>query len=124
VDYIRQNHLLPPGMEIVPYYDRGDLVGLTTHTVIENVVVGMILVTIILVLFLGHVRAALITALNVPLALLAAFCGMVSTGTPSTLISIGAVDFGIVADSTVIVMESIFHFLGSHGRGRIQGRIQ
>jgi cobalt-zinc-cadmium resistance protein CzcA len=123
IDLIRKNHLLPAGMEIAPYYDRGNLVKLTTHTVLENVVVGMVLVTLILVLFLGNVRAALITALNIPLALLAAFCGMVATGTPANLISIGAVDFGIVADSTVIVMESIFHFLGKHGKGPIQGRI-
>lgn len=120
---IRKNHLLPAGMEIVPYYDRGNLVALTTHTVLENVLVGMGLVTVILFLFLGHARAALITAINIPLALLAAFCGMVATGTPANLISIGAVDFGIVADSTVIVMESIFHFLGPHGRGTIQERI-
>jgi cobalt-zinc-cadmium resistance protein CzcA len=123
VEYIRANHLLPPGMEIVPYYDRGNLVALTTHTVIENVVVGMVLVTIVLVLFLGHVRAALITAVNVPLALLAAFCGMVFTGTPANLISIGAVDFGIVVDSTVIMMESVFHFLGRHGSGTIEDRV-
>ncbi|MBS2019198.1 MAG: efflux RND transporter permease subunit [Deltaproteobacteria bacterium] len=122
--HIRENHLLPPGMEVVPYYDRGDLVATTTHTVIENVVVGMVLVTIVLVLFLGHVRAALVTAINVPLALLAAFCGMVATGTSANLLSIGAVDFGIVVDSTVIVMESVFHFLGSRGQGTIEERIQ
>ena len=124
VALIRKNHLLPPGMEIVPYYDRGNLVALTTHTVLENVVVGMVLVTVVLLLFLGNWRAALITALNIPLALLAAFCGMVATGTPANLISIGAVDFGIVADSTVIVMESIFHFLGPRSRGPIEGRIR
>ncbi|MDB4943749.1 MAG: Cobalt-zinc-cadmium resistance protein CzcA [Labilithrix sp.] len=123
VELIRKNHLLPPGMEIVPYYDRGNLVALTTHTVLENVVVGMVLVTVVLLLFLGNWRAALITALNIPLALLAAFCGMVATGTPANLISIGAVDFGIVADSTVIVMESIFHFLGPRSRGPMEGRI-
>ena len=123
VELIRKNHLLPPGMELVPYYDRGNLVALTTHTVLENVVVGMVLVTVILLLFLGNWRAALITALNIPLALLAAFCGMVATGTPANLISIGAVDFGIVADSTVIVMESIFHFLGPRSKGPIEGRI-
>lgn len=124
VALIRANHLLPAGMEIVPYYDRGNLVTLTTHTVLENVLVGMGLVTVVLFLFLGHARAALITAVNIPLALLAAFCGMVATGTPANLISIGAVDFGIVADSTVIVMESIFHFLGPHGRGSIEERIR
>lgn len=124
IDLIREKHLLPAGMEIVPYYDRGNLVRLTTHTVLENVVMGMGLVTLILFLFLGHARAALITALNIPLALLAAFCGMVATGTPANLISIGAVDFGIVADSTVIVMESIFHFLGPQGTGTVQERIE
>ena len=69
VDYIRKYHLLPPGMDIEPYYDRGDLVKLTTHTVIENLLVGMVLVTLVLWLFLGHTRAALITAINIPLAL-------------------------------------------------------
>jgi cobalt-zinc-cadmium resistance protein CzcA len=74
----------------------------------ENLLVGMILVSIVLFLFLGNVRAALITAINIPLALLFAFSGMVASGTAANLISLGAVDFGIVVDSTVIVMESIF----------------
>jgi len=104
---IRRNHLLPPGMDIEPLYDRGTLVGLTTHTVIENLLIGMLLVTAILVVFLGDYRAALIAAINIPLALLIAFCGMVLTGTSANLISLGAVDFGIVVDSTVIMMENI-----------------
>lgn len=123
VEYIRNNHILPPGMEIVPYYDRGRLVEVTTHTVIENLLVGMGLVSVVLFLFLGHARAAIITAINIPLALLAAFTGMVASNTPANLISLGAVDFGIVVDSTVIMMESIFLFLGSHGTGTIQDRI-
>jgi cobalt-zinc-cadmium resistance protein CzcA len=105
-------------MDIVPYYDRGNLVKLTTHTVLENLVVGMLLVSIVLFLFLGHTRAALITALNIPLALLIAFCGLVGTNTPANLISLGAVDFGIVVDSTVIMMENIFRHLGRTGKGR------
>ena len=100
VDYIRQNHILPPGMDLQPYYDRGVLVQITTHTVIENLLVGMSLVTAILFIFLGHARAALITAINIPLALLIAFCGLVATRTSANLISLGAVDFGIVVDST------------------------
>jgi heavy metal efflux system protein len=108
VDYIHQNRVLPPGIDIEPVYDRADLVKLTTHTVMENLLVGMILVSIVLFLFLGNVRAALITAINIPLALLFAFSGMVASGTAANLISLGAVDFGIVVDSTVIVMESIF----------------
>jgi cobalt-zinc-cadmium resistance protein CzcA len=107
IEYIRKNHLLPPGMDVEPFYDRGTLVGLTTHTVIENLLLGMILVTIVLVLFLGDYRAALIAAINIPLALLIAFCGMVLTGTSANLISLGAVDFGIVVDATVIMMENM-----------------
>src|SRR5580692_11606403 len=124
VDYIRDNHILPPGMDIQPYYDRGALVKVTTHTVLENLVVGMVLVTTILLVFLGHTRAALITAINIPLALLVAFCGLVATHTSANLISLGAVDFGIVVDSTVIMMENIFHHLGSHGRGSMIERIE
>ena len=124
IDYIRANHILPPGMDIRPYYDRGDLVKLTTHTVLENLLVGMALVSIVLFLFLGHLRAAVITAMNIPLALLFAFCGLVGTHTPANLISLGAVDFGIVVDSTVIMMENIFRHLGEHGKGTMVERIQ
>jgi cobalt-zinc-cadmium resistance protein CzcA len=123
IDEIRKNHLLPPGMDIVPYYDRGALVKVTTHTVLENLVVGMVLVTFILTLFLGHFRAALITAMNIPISLLIAFIGMVASGTSANLISLGAVDFGIVVDSTVIMMENIFRHLGSHGHGTMIERI-
>ena len=108
---IRKNHLLPKGMDIDPYYDRGDLVELTTHTVLENLLVGMTLVVVVLFLFLGNTRASLVTAINIPLALLIAFCGMVITGTPANLISLGAVDFGIVIDSTVIMTENAVRHL-------------
>src|SRR5216684_518975 len=101
VEKIRKYHLLPPGMTLEPYYDRERLVHVTTHTVIENLLVGMLLVTLVLWLFLGQARAAVIAAVNIPLALLAAFCGMIATGTPANLISLGAVDFGIIVDSTV-----------------------
>ena len=124
LDYIRDNHILPPGMDIEPYYDRGKLVNVTTHTVMENLIVGMILVTVVLLMFLGHARAALITAINIPLALLIAFCGLVGTNTSANLISLGAVDFGIVVDSSVIMMENIFRHLGPHGKGSMIERIQ
>jgi cobalt-zinc-cadmium resistance protein CzcA len=124
IKYIRENKLLPPGMDIEPYYDRGNLVKLTTHTVLENLFVGMLLVTVVLFLFLGNSRAALITAFNIPLALMIAFIGMVATGTPANLISLGAVDFGIVVDSTVIMMENIFRHMGHHGRGSMRERIE
>ena len=123
--YIR-SFVLPPdqGVDIVPYYDRGALVDVTTHTVIENLLMGMGLVVIVLLLFLGNIRAALVTALNIPLALLVAFCGMTVLGTSANLISLGAVDFGIVVDSTVIMMENIFRHVGSHGTGTIQARVR
>ncbi|GEJ58723.1 efflux RND transporter permease subunit [Anaeromyxobacter diazotrophicus] len=124
VEYVRRNHLLPPGMDIEPYYDRATLIRVTTRTVLENLLIGMVLVTLVLVAFLGSVRAALITALNVPLALLVAFIGMVATGTPANLISLGAVDFGIVVDSTVIMVENVFRHLGAHGFGGIFERVR
>jgi cobalt-zinc-cadmium resistance protein CzcA len=123
VDLIRKNHLLPIGMEIQPYYDRERLVKLTTHTVMENLLVGMALVTLVLWIFLGQARAAAVAAVNIPLALMAAFCGMVFTGTPANLISLGAVDFGIIVDSTVIMVENIYRHLGPRGRGSLRGRI-
>jgi cobalt-zinc-cadmium resistance protein CzcA len=123
VDYIRKYHLLPPGMDLVPYYDRGNLVKVTTHTVLENLLLGMSLVVVVLLLFLGNTRAAIITALNIPVALLIAFIGLVTTGTSANLISLGAVDFGIVVDSTVIMMENIFRHLGHHGKGSMKDRI-
>jgi cobalt-zinc-cadmium resistance protein CzcA len=123
VDSIKRNNVLPPGMSIQPYYDRGNLVGLTTHTVLENLAVGMSLVSLVLFLFLGHARAALITAINIPIALLIAFAGMVATGTSANLISLGAIDFGIVVDSTVIMIENIFRHVGPHGKGTMVERI-
>ena len=123
VEHIKADKILPPGMEIKTYYDRGDLVGITMHTVLENLTVGIVLVALTLLLFLGNWRAALITALNIPLALLCAFCGLVATGTSANLISLGAVDFGIVVDSTVIMMENIFRHLGPHGHGTMRERI-
>jgi cobalt-zinc-cadmium resistance protein CzcA len=123
LQYIADNHLLPPGMYIKPYYERGALVKLTTRTVMENLLLGMGLVVVVLLLFLGNVRAALVTALNIPLALLIAFIGLVLTGTSANLISLGAVDFGIVVDSSVIMMENLFRHLGSHGKGSMADRI-
>ncbi len=119
VEQMKRLHVLPPGMDLLPYYDRTSLVGVTTHTVLENLAFGMVLVSLVLWAFLGNVRAALITAINIPLALLVAFVGMVASGTPANLISLGAVDFGIVVESTVIVVENIYRRLSSSlGRDR------
>jgi heavy metal efflux system protein len=103
-----------PGVEIEPYYDREDLVHVTTETVRENLLVGIGLVTLILLLFLSNVRTALIVAINIPLALLFAFAVLFLRGKSANLLSIGAVDFGIIVDSSVIIAENIYRHLAGN----------
>ncbi len=114
-----------PGVEIVPYYDRKELTSLTTHTVVENLLIGMGLVTLILLAFLGNVRTALIVAINIPLALLFAFSMLFLRGKSANLLSIGAVDFGIIVDSSVIITENIYRHLasGEHAEAPLKTRI-
>jgi heavy metal efflux system protein len=121
--FIEENNILPPGMKLVPYYDRGELTKLTIHTVLENVLIGMALVFLVLVLFLSNARAAIITAINIPLALTVAIIALVTTGQSANLLSLGAVDFGIVVDSTIIMMENIFRRLGHSGTGSMSERV-
>ncbi len=102
---------LPPGVKIVTFYNRTDLIDKTTDTVYENLGVGMGLVAAILLMFLGNVRAAVIVAINIPLALLFAFGVLFARGKSANLLSIGAVDFGIIVDSSVIIVESIYRNL-------------
>jgi cobalt-zinc-cadmium resistance protein CzcA len=123
VEEIRRNHLLPPGMDLHPYYDRTELIHTTTRTVLHNLVLGMVLVSAVLLLFLGNWRAAAIAALNIPLALFAALTGMAVGGTPANLISLGAVDFGIIIESTVIMIEACFRHLGRDAAGTKNQRI-
>jgi cobalt-zinc-cadmium resistance protein CzcA len=102
-----------PGVQIEPYYDRNDLVKVTTETVEENLFLGMLLVITILLMFLSNVRSALIVAINVPLALLFAFTMLYFRGKSANLLSIGAVDFGIIVDSSVIMVENIYRHLSA-----------
>jgi cobalt-zinc-cadmium resistance protein CzcA len=102
-----------PGVQIEPYYDRTDLLHITTETVTENLLLGIGLVTIILLMFISNVRTALIVAVNIPLALLFAFSMLFLRGKSANLLSIGAVDFGIIVDSSVIIAENIYRFLSS-----------
>lgn len=102
-----------PGMQIEPYYDRAELIAVTTETVQENLILGMTLVTLILLMFLSNVRSALIVAINIPLALLFAFSVLYMRGLSANLLSIGAVDFGIIVDSSVIMVENIYRHLSS-----------
>jgi cobalt-zinc-cadmium resistance protein CzcA len=109
------NHILPVGVKVVPMLDRSDLLHYTLHTVLHNLGEGMILVTIILFLFLGNVRGAFIVALTIPFALLFASIFLDLSKIPANLISLGALDFGMVVDGAVVMMENIMRHL-SHGR--------
>jgi cobalt-zinc-cadmium resistance protein CzcA len=103
--------LLPPGMHISTIYDRTNLINRTTHTVREVITTGLILVTFVLLLMLGDLRITFIAAVTIPFAVLFAFGMMVLTGRSANLISIGAIDFGILVDSSIIVLESIYRHL-------------
>ena len=101
------NQALPPGVKVVPFYDRTGLVEHTVHTVSENLIVGALLVVAILIIFLRNWRAALIVASVIPLSLLFAFIVMDLRGVSANLISLGAVDFGIIIDSAVVLVEAL-----------------
>ena len=107
---------LPKGVRIVPIYDRADLVENTLHTVVHTLLEGLVIVVTILFLFLGSVRAALLTALTIPLSLLFAFVCMHFSGIPANLLSLGALDFGIIVDGTLVMVEHIVHALSQHRR--------
>jgi len=106
------NHILPPGVKVVPFIDRSDLVHFTSHTVLHNLTEGMILVSIILFLFLGNVRGALIVAATIPFSLLFASICLDLRHIPANLLSLGALDFGMVVDGAVVMVENIVRHLG------------
>src|SRR2546426_1524787 len=113
------NHgILPKGMRIVPYYDRTDLINITTHTVTHTLIEGMVLVAFILLAFLGDLRASLVVALTIPLSLLFTFIFMVLRGESANLISMGAIDFGIIVDASVVMVENICRHLAELGPSR------
>jgi cobalt-zinc-cadmium resistance protein CzcA len=104
---------LPPGVKLVPYYDRTSLVNVTTHTVLHNLIFGCVLVFLIQWIFLGDLRSATIVSANIPFALFFSIIILVLQGQDANLLSIGAVDFGIIIDSAVILVENIFRNLQS-----------
>jgi cobalt-zinc-cadmium resistance protein CzcA len=106
------DHILPPGVKIVPFIDRSDLVHFTSHTVLHNLTEGMILVSIILFIFLGNVRGALIVAATIPFSLLFASICLHLRHIPANLLSLGALDFGMVVDGAVVMVENIVRHLG------------
>jgi cobalt-zinc-cadmium resistance protein CzcA len=108
---------LPGGVKVVPIYDRTWLIGKTLTTVFTNLCEGALLVSAVLWLFLGNLRAAAIVALTIPLALLATFLGLTWIGIPANLLSLGAMDFGIIVDGAVIVVENVFRQLSEKSHG-------
>ena len=108
VERMNTDGTLPPGVKLVPYYDRASLVSVTTHTVLHNLVFGCALVFFIQWIFLGDLRSAIIVGVNIPFALFFAVIILVLMGEDANLLSVGAVDFGIIVDSAVILVENIF----------------
>ena len=108
IDGLNHDGSLPPGVRVVPYYDRSSLIALTTHTVLHNLVFGCLLVFLIQWIFLGNLRSAIIVGLNIPFALFFATILLVILGESANLLSVGAVDFGIIVDSAVILVENVF----------------
>lgn len=109
--------VLPTGVQIVPFYDRTWLMDKTLTTVFRNLVEGALLVSLVLYLFLSNMRASLAVVVVIPLALLSTFLGLKLLGVPANLLSLGAMDFGIIVDGAVIVIENIMHRLAERGDG-------
>ncbi len=108
IQKINSDGSLPPGLKLVPFYDRSTLVGVTTSTVLHNLLFGCLLIFIIQWLFLGDIRSAVIVGVNVPFALFFSIIILVLRGEDANLLSVGAVDFGIIVDSAVILVENIY----------------
>lgn len=112
------DHVLPPGIKIVPHLDRSDLVHYTTHTVLRNLTDGVLLVTLILFLFLGNVRSALIVTITIPFSLLFAAILLDLNHIPANLLSLGALDFGMVVDGSVVMVENILRHMETRDEGK------
>jgi cobalt-zinc-cadmium resistance protein CzcA len=118
IEKMNSDGTLPPGVKVVPYYDRSALVSVTTHTVLHNLIFGCLLVFLIQWIFLGNLRSAIVVGVNIPFALFFAVILMVLQGEDANLLSVGAVDFGIIVDSAVIMVENIFRHLAQKPQER------
>jgi len=114
IERINSDGSLPPGVRIEPYYDRGDLVAITVRTVMHNMLFGIALIFLIQWIFLGNLRCALIVSATIPVALFLAVIITVLRGDSANLLSVGAIDLGIIVDGTVIMVENIFRHLAEH----------
>lgn len=115
---INSSGILPPGVHIEKIYDRTDLINVTTNTVLHNMIAGIILIFFVQWLFLGDFRSAVIVATTIPFALFFAILIMTARGESANLLSVGAIDFGLIVDATVIMMENIYRHLGEPGQSR------
>ena len=111
INNLNHDGSLPTGVKVIPFYDRSSLIEVTTHTVLHNLIFGFILVFLIQWIFLGNLRSAIIVGLNIPFALFFATILLVIRGESANLLSVGAVDFGIIVDSAVILVENVFRNL-------------
>jgi cobalt-zinc-cadmium resistance protein CzcA len=123
VQRINRGGVLPAGVQIVPYYDRRELINVTTHTVLHNLIFGVLLVFAIQWMFLGDLRSALVVSATIPFALFFSVMILVLRGDSANLLSVGAIDFGIIVDSTVIMVENIFRHLREGGRALPTSRV-
>ena len=114
VERINETGVLPPGVRIERIYDRKDLIDVTTRTVLHNMLFGIALIFLLQWVFLGNLRSAVIVGATIPFALLFAVGILVLRGESANLLSVGAIDFGLIVDSTVIIVEAIFAGLVSH----------
>ena len=121
VDKVNRSGILPPGVRIERIYDRSDLIHITTHTVLHNMIAGVVLIFLVQWAFLGNVRSAVIVAMTIPFALSFAIGLMVLRGESANLLSVGAIDFGLVVDATVIMVENIFRHLAEASAHRGTG---
>jgi heavy metal efflux system protein len=121
VSKINGSGVLPPGVRIQRIYDRSDLIAITTHTVLHNMVVGMLLIFVLQWMFLGDLRSAIIVGMTIPFALSFAIGLMVIRGESANLLSVGAIDFGLIVDATVIMVENIFRHLAERTTHKFTG---
>ncbi|WP_068090173.1 efflux RND transporter permease subunit [Novosphingobium rosa] len=118
IDKVNNEGILPPGVHLEKIYDRTDLIDVTTHTVLENMVFGVVLIFLVQWVFLGTLRSAVIVAATIPFALAFAIIIMVLRGESANLLSVGAIDFGLIVDATVIMVENIFRHLAQPPKQR------
>jgi len=121
VQKINHSNILPPGVHIERIYDRKDLINVTTHTVLHNMLTGVLLIFLLQWIFLGNLRSAIIVAVTIPFALSFAVVLMVVRGESANLLSMGAVDFGLVVDASVIMVENIYRHLAESWASRHEG---